>query len=433
MASNDKYIWDYLLKELGNEFGVAGIWGNVENESGFKPNNLQDTFNKSLGMTDEQYTDAVNLGTYSKDRFIKDSAGYGLVQWTFWTLKRDMYEYIKEKKHKSIDDLDTQLECLVYQLKKDFKGLWESLKTSTSVRHATELFFFQFENPNDKSQAQIDRRVASAEKGYKQYAKGVKADSKLVDVVILSPNKNVPRQSKIKKITIHHMAGFMTVEECGKLFADPSREGSSNYGIDTVGRVGQYVLESDRAWTSGSAENDNQAVTIEVANCKGAPNWEVSDAAYNKLIDLCVDICKRNGIKKLDWTGDKNGNLTCHYMFQATACPGPYLKSKMSEIARLVNQKLGVKEEDTSKVVKLEDAHNKDLKYRKAFTTTDNLNLRWGAGTDYPIMVEMPKGTTVNCYGYYNIVDNTPWLLVVAKVKYTTYTGYCSSHYLKEV
>ena len=178
------------------------------------------------------------------------------------------------------------------------------------------------------------------------------SNSALVNVVIKSPNCNKPRNKAITKITIHHMAGFMSVEECGNLFANPSREASANYGIGSDGRVGLYVDECDRAWTSGSPENDNMAVTIEVANCKGAPNWEVSDEAYSKLIDLCVDICKRNGIEALNWTGDAQGNLTCHYMFQPTACPGPYLKSKMGDIAREVNARLGVQPAPTPSVSK---------------------------------------------------------------------------------
>lgn len=165
-------------------------------------------------------------------------------------------------------------------------------------------------------------------------------NSSLVDFTLISPNKTVMTDKKNKKITIHHMAGNLTVERCGEIFQPTSRKASSNYGIGTDGRVGMYVEEKDRAWTSSSKTNDSQAITIEVANSIIGGNWNVSDLAYNKLIELCVDICKRNNIEKLTWTGDKNGTLTCHYMFAATACPGPYLKSKMPEIAKEVNKRL---------------------------------------------------------------------------------------------
>ena len=165
------------------------------------------------------------------------------------------------------------------------------------------------------------------------------SNSSLVNYTKISPHKNSPRNNKIKKITIHHMAGNLSVETCGNVFQ--SREASSNYGIDSNGRVGMYVEEKDRSWASSSPSNDNQAVTIEVANDGGAStNWHVSDKALAKLIDLCVDICKRNGIKQLNYTGDSSGNLTRHNMFAATSCPGPYLQSKFPYIASEVNKRL---------------------------------------------------------------------------------------------
>jgi hypothetical protein len=152
------------------------------------------------------------------------------------------------------------------------------------------------------------------------------------------------------------MAGNLTIERCGALFASPSRKGSSNYGIGTDGRIGLYVDEANRAWTSSNATNDNMAVTIEVANDVTGGNWHVSDKALASLIDLCTDICKRNGIAKLNFTGDKNGNLTMHKYFAATACPGAYLESKFPYIAEEVNKRLGVKtstlEDDLNVLVK---------------------------------------------------------------------------------
>lgn len=165
------------------------------------------------------------------------------------------------------------------------------------------------------------------------------SNSSLVNYTKLSPNKS-ERTDKISKITIHHMAGNLSVETCGNIFASADRQASSNYGIGTDGRVGLYVDEKYRAWTSSNRENDNVAVTIEVANDKIGGNWSVSDKAYSKLIDLCVDICKRNNIKKLNYTGDKSGNLTMHKWFAATACPGPYLESKFPDIAKQVNKRL---------------------------------------------------------------------------------------------
>jgi N-acetyl-anhydromuramyl-L-alanine amidase AmpD len=135
------------------------------------------------------------------------------------------------------------------------------------------------------------------------------------------------------------MAGNLSIETCGSVFQ--SRQASSNYGIGTDGRVGMYVEEKDRSWASSSPANDHRAVTIEVANSSTGGNWPVSDKAMESLINLCVDICQRNGIPKLNFTGDKSGNLTQHNYFAATACPGPYLKSKFQYIADEVNKRLG--------------------------------------------------------------------------------------------
>lgn len=165
-------------------------------------------------------------------------------------------------------------------------------------------------------------------------------NSKLVDYTRISPNKNSPRNQPIRKITIHHMAGDLSVEVCGAVFADPKRQASSNYGIGSDGRVGMYVEEKDRSWCSSSPDNDHQAVTIEVANSTMGPNWEVSDAAMDKLIELCTDICTRRYIYQLQYTGDTSGNLTMHKWFAATACPGPYLESKFPFIAEEVNRRL---------------------------------------------------------------------------------------------
>lgn len=174
------------------------------------------------------------------------------------------------------------------------------------------------------------------------------SNSKYVEYTKLSPNCS-ERTAKISKITIHHMAVVNgTLEGVGNTFANPKNYASANYGIDSDGRVAMYVPEDKRAWTSSNSENDNMAVTIEVANSAAGPNWPVSDKAYAKLIDLCVDICQRNNIKKLIYTGDKTGNLTRHNMFSATACPGPYLQSKFPDIVEKVNVRLIGKQEEAT-------------------------------------------------------------------------------------
>ena len=166
------------------------------------------------------------------------------------------------------------------------------------------------------------------------------SNSSLVCYTKISPNSNNPRNMPITKITIHHMAGDCAIEDLGDMFARPSRQASSNYGIGSDGRIAMYVEEKNRSWCSSSRENDNQAITIEVADSKVNGAWKCTDKAMAALLDLCEDICRRNGIKQLNYTGDTRGNLTLHKWFANTDCPGAFLESKMPWIASEVNKRL---------------------------------------------------------------------------------------------
>ena len=175
------------------------------------------------------------------------------------------------------------------------------------------------------------------------------SNSALICYTRISPNKTSPRSKTIDTITIHCMAGNLSVETCGSVFAPSSRKASSNYGIGADGRIGMYVEEKDRSWCTSSGSNDNRAITIEVANDGDAStNWHVSDKALASLIKLVADICQRNSIEKLIWKADSSligkvssQNMTVHRWFAAKACPGDYLYSKHAYIASEVNKLLG--------------------------------------------------------------------------------------------
>lgn len=168
----------------------------------------------------------------------------------------------------------------------------------------------------------------------------VKSDlaTKVVDFGTRNSN---PRNQKVCRITIHHMAGNLGAVECAKMHMNTATS-SANYYIGTDGTICAGVSEDRRAWTSGSRENDYSAITIEVANNSGAPNWTVSDKAYNALIALCADICQRYGINP-HYNGEKTGTLTIHRMFQNTDCCGPYLIGKHEDgsIERDIIEKMG--------------------------------------------------------------------------------------------
>lgn len=186
-------------------------------------------------------------------------------------------------------------------------------------------------------------------------------NSPLVNYTKLSPNHSGVRNHTIDRITPHCVVGQCTVEALGEVFAPASREASSNYGVGYDGRVGMYVEEKNRSWCSSSKDNDHRAVTIEVASDTTYP-YAMKDAAYNTLIDLCVDICKRNGKNKLLWLGNKDKTLnyepaqnemviTAHRWFAATECPGDWLYSRLGDLAAKVTARLT----ETSNSVKAGD------------------------------------------------------------------------------
>ena len=170
------------------------------------------------------------------------------------------------------------------------------------------------------------------------------SNSPLATYTKISPNSTNPRNHVIDTITIHHIAGVLTAKEIANLanFTDPKYESSCNYAVGNDGDIALIVEEKNRSWCTSNRENDHRAITIEVSNSVKGDPWPVSDKALEATINLCVDICKRNGIEKINYTGDKTGNLTMHKWFAATGCPGPYLSEKFPYIANEINKRLGV-------------------------------------------------------------------------------------------
>ncbi len=221
------------------------------------------------------------------------------------------------------------------------------------------------------------------------------SNSTLISYTKISPNCNKPRNHKIDKIVIHHMAGNMSAKACVDMFANPARQGSCNYAIGTDGAVALGVDEANRSWCSSSAEIDNRAITIEVANDSKEPNWHVSDKALASLINLCTDICQRNGIKKLNYTGDKSGNLHMHKWYAATACPGAYLGGKFGYIADEVNKRLGASSTSNNST-------SSTKSYQVKVTCKSGLNVRTGAGVSNAIV----KNVTAKYNTIYTIMED---------------------------
>lgn len=175
--------------------------------------------------------------------------------------------------------------------------------------------------------------------------------SPLAKYTAFSPNCNSPRNHEIDTITIHCMVGHMTASACADMFTNPAAEASSNYCVgDEPGDIACSVPEGDRSWCTSSPANDNRAITIEVASDRTDP-YAITDGAMTNLINLLVDICKRNNIKELKWKADPSligqvdkQNMTAHRWFSGKACPGDYIFNREGEIAAKVNAQLGVKD-----------------------------------------------------------------------------------------
>lgn len=223
------------------------------------------------------------------------------------------------------------------------------------------------------------------------------SNSPLATYTRITKNKTSPRNHAIDTITIHCIVGQWTAKQGCDYFATTNRQCSANYVVGKDGSIGLSVDEKDRSWCSSNGTNDNRAITIEVASDTTHP-YAVTAKAYAALLDLVTDICKRNGIKKLVWSTNKNDrvnhrngcNMTVHRDFANKACPGEYLYSRHGEIAAEVNRRLQGAS-DGGGVVVTPPTAEKPAGGTTGATVTPylvrvkiaNLNIRKGPGTNY--------------------------------------------------
>ena len=219
--------------------------------------------------------------------------------------------------------------------------------------------------------------------------------SNLISEIVRADSSNYTHNRggyKICKFTPHHMSGKLTGHQCANIFRNPSRNASANYCIGYDGEIVGCVDENYRAWTSSSRSNDFQAITVEVSNNGGAPNWTISQASWNALVKLAVDVCRRHNFR-LVYDGTPNGSLTRHNMFANTDCPGPYLQGRFNELVTVVNTKLDGGDIPTTE-------HSGDINYTVK-VTTDCLRVRKGPGTNFGITGQITD------HGTYTIVKES--------------------------
>ena len=219
-AADPKKVWDFLLKSGLNEYGAAGLIGNLYAESALRPTNLQQTFERKLNMTDAEYTAAVDAETYTN--FVKDGAGYGLAQWTYWSRKQDMLNFHKTA-GKSIGDLDTQLAFLVKEISSDYSSVWKVLKNATSVVEASNAVLLKYERPADQSLSVQTTRAKYGQKYYDDFA--TKASKN---------ETQTPEQTEASSQTETVMTSGSKGEKVKKLQTDLKRLGFDCKKIDGI-------------------------------------------------------------------------------------------------------------------------------------------------------------------------------------------------------
>lgn len=208
-TTNEERIWNYLRSKGMNDYGCAGMMGNLYAESGLKPNNLQNTYEKKLGYTDDDYVAAVDSGKYAN--FVRDSAGFGLAQWTYWSRKQGLLNFAQAQ-GKSISDLEMQLNFLWKELSESYKSVLNTLKTATSVLQASNDVLLKFERPANQGESVQKKRAEYGQKYYDKYA-SVPAQKPVADGSSVSKFKQrITAPSASDKYWIHTSNGGLN--EC---------------------------------------------------------------------------------------------------------------------------------------------------------------------------------------------------------------------------
>lgn len=318
-TTNEEKIWNYLYDKLGNPYGVAGIMGNMYAESALNPKNLQNTYEKKLGYTDESYTAAIDNGSYTN--FVKDSAGYGLVQWTYWSLKQGLYNYAKST-GKSIGDLEMQLEFLCKELNEDFNAVWNALKTSKSVLDASNIMLLQFERPADQSTSVQTKRAGYGQEYYNKYANKATTggvNMKLVENILTkNPCYTAGRKITVKGLMLHSIG---CPQPKASVFLNNWNNSSTNVCVHGFidgndGTIYQTLPWNHRGWHCGSGSNGSGNNThIGVEMCEpacikytGGSSFTCSDIAtakavakrtYEAAVELFAYLCKKYNLNPL--------------------------------------------------------------------------------------------------------------------------------------
>lgn len=470
-STREEQIWNFLKESIGNNYGVAGLMGNLDAESGLDPKNLENLCEKRLKeagkpyCTDETYTAAVDSGKISREEFLhplpNKQYGYGLAQWTSAGRKAGLYDLVKSKSV-SIGDLETQLEFLVKELSTSYKGVLSVLKTATSVKAASDKVLTGFECPADQGTEMKKKRAGYGQTYYDRYSGGNNAS---VQNGGNSMAVRIGHASISEKGTINGAKGDQTGGEvCIRSFYSKPWDYMAIHPDAAVREKHAKAVETACANDNiGYGQNDRNTLNtlakavgydlskVGKCNCDCSSLQNVaavasgSGATYGS--NGWTTSTMKTALQKLGYKIITAGE----YLSNAAYCVrgAIYVKASSHTVCALDNgasykkmlEKAGISTSASvgassspaasvggTLISKLQPAQSRDNSLAGKYKTTSGLNLRYGPGKDkYASILVIPQGETVQCYGYYTSANGTKWLYVV----YNGQTGFCSSAYLK--
>lgn len=402
----NKEIYTILYGHIKNAYGVCALMGNLYAESGIRSNNLQNSYCKKLGYTDEEYTEAVDNGSYTN--FVNDKAGYGLAQWTYWSRKQNLLNYAKSQ-NRSIGDMEMQLNYLVSELK-GYKTVWKSLTEAKSVREASDSVLLNYEKPANQSVENCAKRASYGENFYNELVgktvnKELKVAGKafstewistiingiMVDHAIpCNPNYYWTYSARdIKYIVIHYTGSLndSAPAECKYYARDNRREASTHFFVDDS-HISQVVKLKDGAWHCGTDKTyyhkecrNTNSIGIEM--CCMMENYTVSPKTIENTVHLTVYLCKLLGITA-DMVDDR---ILRHYDVTHKECPRQFVREpkQWEDFKNKVKEYLGKNQKvyPDKEITYAEKPSQKEVNY-KVKIGINNLNIRKGPGTNYP-------------------------------------------------
>lgn len=422
--------WNFFMSKGVGEYGTAGIMASIRAESAFNPCNLQNSYNKKLNISDEDYTRLVDGNNYPG--FVTDKAGYGLAQWTYYTRKQNLLDYAKQQ-GKSIGDEEMQLNFIWIELSGAYKGVLSKLKSTKSAQEASDIILTGYEKPKDQGESAKKIRGGYAEEYYNQFA--VKKGTTSMKIVIGSARRDENGnytggkagdqdgvEVSIQDYYLHKKGWYLyraLSEEHAQKLAQAMYDAcmNNNIGYCQAHRAIMTMLKkygSMKAIGEMTETDCSNLVRGCIYQATGIDVGSFNTASEPGTLDKSGLFAKKQSVTSTTrfQVGDILVTKTKGHTVIVISVDGETVKSTVQET--------------NPANIKINSAKSKLDSLAGNYVTTANLHLRTGAGKDKTSITIIPVGKTVKCYGYYTDVNGTKWLLVV----YNGMTGFCSSKYL---